>query len=1547
MNNKKLMKVVGLLAVVALLAAVLPVSPVKAAATLCVGPTTEGCYSTIQAAVGAAAPGDMIYIREGTYVEDISATVPLNFIGEVNEEGQPLPEIQGTLTVNLSSYTGAKNWRIENLKFTAASGDGLSLTSVGNLLVENSIFNGAIPSGSFLSGFVGIQATGTGNSLTVKNSTFIDGWYVSLQGYYAALDVRNSTFANVKSGINVQGAAGNTVTISNSDFSVIAQGVTNDTYGVRFASEGASTGGDLTITNSRFFVDKAGLTADAGTYHSAIIIRAGATGALKVDNSSILGEVVNLATPELDARFNWWGDTEGPGEGVVTGNVDYDPWLDLYIILDEDPFDLVDEESIFENEDPGTLLGDLEVDSGDDDNVFTFALVSDDETCPGPDNDKFQIEGNNLLSMESFNYEDADNPDHIYNICIGATDPWEHQVDQQFAIEVKDVNDAPVLTILPFDNVVDEHVEISFPVSATDEDVVPDPDTLTFDLIGEPEYAAVTHTNDGTEIVSWTPHEEQGPGEYTFTVQVCDNDNHNLPPAQHILCDEQEVTIIVNEVNAAPIAKPDFYLGSHEPTIVEAPGVLLNDEDVDFPENNLSVRLISDIPAGEGSLVLDSDGSFVYTPPIEWPTDFETEFTYQVYDGTVYSNVATVTIKFNDTWPADITLAPLTSQENTIYNGTLNTLGDSDSGDTWTYALVSGEGDADNDLFEIVFESPNFKVVSKDELNFEAQEVYSIRVRSTDIYGAWYERSFTIRVLDQNDAPVLAPIGNRTVNELEELTFTATATDEDVPADELTFSLSGAPTGAQIDPESGEFWWGPSEAQGRGIYTFDVCVSDNVVVDPVCETIVVTVYEVNQAPVLDPIGNKIINENATLTFTATANDADILPGGVHQTLYFTLSSAYPLNYGASIGANTGIFTWNPGENRGPGEYQFEITVRDGVYNFAEDSELITVTVNEVNQAPNAVDDEYLVIAGQTLSVSAPGVLSNDTDADLPNNTKTAILQDNVPAGEGELDLNPDGSFTYTPPDLPDGEDFETHFTYKVFDGTDYSSNIATVRLIIRYENSAPTDMALTPLNPDENAIYTGTLSSTDPDTLEAFVYTLVEGPGDYDNELFYIGGTGGNNLISNEKLNYEEKLSYNVRIRTTDLFGEWYEEAFIIAVQDVNDAPEAFDQSVTTLVDTPIAIELEGFDEDGDPLDFAIFTEPAHGAVSGNEVGRTMTTESGGILRLIGKDVTYTPVAGFAGEDSFTFKSRDPEGAVSNLATVTIIVNDIPEAMPDAFEGTEDTLLFVEAPGVLANDINDEEVATLTAVRVDPVSHGELSLSSNGSFTYMPEENFFGEDSFTYKACEGSLCSEPAEVTLTIAPINDAPVADDVVAETAEDTAVSITLDVSDVEGDDLVASIVTPPAHGVAVVSGTVVIYTPEADWNGLDEFTYKVNDGALDSNVAVISVNVTPVNDAPVANDMDVEALEDTPEEITLDVFDVDNPVEDLVVTILAGPSNGTVIVDGIVVTYTPTAGFSGEDAFSYKVSDGELESLVSTVRITVNPLPLIHFYLPLILK
>ena len=1507
MNNKKLMQVVGLLAVVALLAAALPVSPVKAAATLCVGPTTEGCYATIAGAVSAASAGDMIYIKAGNYNEDISTNKQLNIIGEVNEAGEPLVEIGGRLDFDLPSASFA--WRIENINFVVGTtfDSSLRLKNANGLTIKNSTFDGA---GNYHASprKTGIELRRSTNNVTIENSLFTHGLFNAISGEVDSLLVKDSTIEDVNNGVVITGRSGNSVTIENTDISVIA----TDAYSQSIAIDFTGIGSDLTVTGSRIFIDdQVPASGWFPPYHGAIRIGLGVNGTLTVENNTILGNVRNSSLlSTLDASPNWWGNTDGPiAAGFqVLGRVDYEPWLSLLIDLDHKRID--------ENLPSGTLVGNLSVESPDEDNVYTYVLVNDDETCPGPNNSSFLIEENRLLSAETYNFEAK----HRYVVCIGAIDPWEHQVDQQFIVRINDVNDAPVLEPIVFDNVVNEHVSISFPVAATDEDLEPAVDTLSWKLIGAPTGAAISPVSGANATVRWTPSEEQGPGEYPFTVQVCDNDFDNVPPEQHILCDEALVTIIVNEVNEAPVAKDDFYLGSSEPTVVEAPGVLLNDVDNDFPKNDFTVYLTQDIPAGEGTLILNPDGSFVYTPPTVPPSDGETEFKYKVFDGAVYSNEATVTIKFNDTPPADISLIPLSAQENTIYSGTLQTHGDLDPADTWTYALVPGEGDADNTLFKVVEAGGVFTIESKDKLNYEYQAEYNIRVRSTDKYGAWYERPFTIHAIDQNDAPILAPIGDKTVNELEVLTFTATATDEDVPADELTFSLgTGAPAGARINPTTGEFWWGPSEEQGPGIYPITINVSDGSVSH--AETIEVTVNEVNQAPVLDPIGNQIIDEEATLTFTATANDAD----RPRQGLRFHLSSDDPLNYGATLSIR-GDFSWTPLEEQGPGDYLFEICVEDRI---VEDCETITVTVNELNIAPVGVNDAYRVIANETLVVEAPGVLANDTDADRPLNTLTAVLQTNVPAGQGSLTFHADGSFEYIPPVTPPPSN-NTTFTYKAFDGVAYS-NVVTVTLRIRYENSAPRGITLNPVFEAENVLYEGTLTSWDSDLPnEAFTYEIVSGPGDDDNDMFRIGGVNGNKLIASAPFNYEEKISYNVRIRTTDLFGESYEAPFIIRVTDANDAPEAFDQSVTTLENEAVEIELGGFDEDGDALDFAIFNEPQHGTVTGNEVGGLITTEAG-TLRLISQSVTYTPDEDYVGEDSFTYKTRDEEGAISELATVTIIVNDIPEAVDDEYAATEDTLLVVAAPGVLGNDINEEEVATLTAQLVSDVSHGELSLSSNGSFTYMPEENFFGEDSFTYKACEGSLCSEPAEVTLTIAPINDAPVADDVVAETAEDTAVSITLDVSDVEGDDLVASIVTPPAHGVAVVSGTVVIYTPEADWNGLDEFTYKVNDGALDSNVAVISVNVTPVNDAPVAEDVEAETDEDTAVAITLLASDVDG--DELTFTVVTQPAHGMLSGTAPALTYTPETDFNGTDSFTFKANDGSLDSNIATVTISVG--------------
>ncbi len=132
--------------------------------------------------------------------------------------------------------------------------------------------------------------------------------------------------------------------------------------------------------------------------------------------------------------------------------------------------------------------------------------------------------------------------------------------------------------------------------------------------------------------------------------------------------------------------------------------------------------------------------------------------------------------------------------------------------------------------------------------------------------------SITVTVAEVNVAPVLTFIGDQSTDELTELAFTATATDVDVPVQSLVFSLAGEPVGASITA-GGDFAWTPSEAQGPGVYTFDVEVSDGIDTDT--ETITVTVAEVNVAPVLAPIGDQSVDELVELAFTATASDVDV------------------------------------------------------------------------------------------------------------------------------------------------------------------------------------------------------------------------------------------------------------------------------------------------------------------------------------------------------------------------------------------------------------------------------------------------------------------------------------------------------------------------------------------------------------------------------------------------------------------------------------------------------------------------------------------------
>ena len=164
-----------------------------------------------------------------------------------------------------------------------------------------------------------------------------------------------------------------------------------------------------------------------------------------------------------------------------------------------------------------------------------------------------------------------------------------------------------------------------------------------------------------------------------------------------------------------------------------------------------------------------------------------------------------------------------------------------------------------------------------------------------------------------------------------------------------------------------------------------------------------------------------------------------------------------------------------------------------------------------------------------------------------------------------------------------------------------------------------------------------------------------------------------------------------------------------------------------------------------------------------------------------------------------------------------------------------------------------------------------------------------------------------------------------------EDTAASITLGGSDLDGDPLTYSVVTGPCHGCLSGTAPNLFYTPRANFNGSDSFTFKVNDGTADSAVATVLITVTAVNDPPMANDDSVTMQEDALAPITLSGSDLDG--DPLIYSVLTGPCHGCLNGTAPNLIYTPKANFNGSDSFTFKVNDGTADSEVATVSITVT--------------
>ena len=197
---------------------------------------------------------------------------------------------------------------------------------------------------------------------------------------------------------------------------------------------------------------------------------------------------------------------------------------------------------------------------------------------------------------------------------------------------------------------------------------------------------------------------------------------------------------------------------------------------------------------------------------------------------------------------------------------------------------------------------------------------------------------------------------------------------------------------------------------------------------------------------------------------------------------------------------------------------------------------------------------------------------------------------------------------------------------------------------------------------------------------------------------------------------------------------------------------------------------------------------------------------------------------------------------------ITTVTNQPPVAVNDAYSTNEDTTLNITAPGVLGND-TDIDSPNLTAILVSNVSNGTLILNSNGNFTYAPNPNWNGTDSFAYMANDGIANSNVATVTITVNPVNDPPVAVNDAYSTNEDTTLNIPApgvlgNDTDIDSPNLTAILVSNAGNGTLILSSSGnFTYTPNPNWNGTDSFTYMANDGIANSNVATVTITVNPV--------------------------------------------------------------------------------------------------------
>lgn len=623
-------------------------------------------------------------------------------------------------------------------------------------------------------------------------------------------------------------------------------------------------------------------------------------------------------------------------------------------------------------------------------------------------------------------------------------------------------------------------------------------------------------------------------------------------------------------------------------------------------------------------------------------------------------------------------------------------------------------------------------------------------------------------------------------------------------------------------------------------------------------------------------------EAAAVSLAWNANPETNVTG--YRVSYGTTSGVYPNVVAVGASPATSISGLAEGTT-----YFFAVAAvnQDGLQSplSSQISYQIPVTT-PVNQAPVAT-----AATTSTNEDTSVAILLKGTD---PENSPLTYSVVSTPTKGAITGTAP--NLTYSPSADFNGSD---GFTFRVNDGS-LNSATATVSITVMPVNDAPVANAKSVTTSEDTALGI-VLTGTDKD-LNTLAFSVVTGPSN--------GALAGTppNLTYSPAANFNGSDQFTFRVNDGTVNSAT--ATVSISVTSVNDTPVAQNKSVTTTEDTPVPVTLSGTDTENSPLTFSIINGPTKGTLSGNA-----------------PNLTYSPSPDSSGADSFTYRVNDGL-ANSTAATVSISVtpvNDVPVANSKAVTTTEDTPLAITLSG------SDKDLNSLTFSVVTSPTNGTLT-GTPPNLTYSPGKNFTGTDQFTFSVNDGVVNSQPATVSIVVSASNDAPVALAGSLATAEDTPLPIVLSGSDPEGSALTFTIMTPPTKGTLTGTPPNLSYTPAANYNGNDSFTFLAGDGVSNSQPATISLTVSPVNDTPVANSATVETPAGSPRSILLAGSDPDGNT--LTFEVVGSPTKGTLSGTPPNLTYQPNPTATGSDQFTFKASDGILPSPLATVSINITP-------------